>query len=287
MQLSPMILTFTQLGDDHRPFRESLQMCRDSGYDEISLLHLAGGPVVRPGIDPDSSFIDVFRSDWNELRARLAAAGLRCRHVHAGRLDVTSDESTATSAAQLAGLAALAHNFGAEVMTFGVGPRRDPPVGGDERTAYLDRVATAFSTVDRELAGLPITLGIDIHFRAPVETVADASYVIEHSGQRRVGLCLNVGHLRSADQDGWELIRRYPDAVHVVAYKDHTESGAVHSVRLGAGDTPLVKYLAALHELEIEPFQVVSIEHEPWNAKEESARESRDHLLHLSATLAN
>lgn len=285
MQLSPMILSFTQLGEDRRPFHDSLQACRDAGYSEISLLVDPAGPVLRAAQPPSVSFIDVFRSDWAVLRDTLTEYGLTCRHLHAGGLDVTDASTASQSAATLADFAVMAHNFGAEVMTFGIGPRLPEQIAWEDKLAYLDRAVDAFRQVHDALAGLPIRLGVDIHFRAPVETVRDALYVVDQSGQQQVGLCLNTGHLRSSQEEGWQIIRQRPQSVVVLAYKDHTEAGSVHSLRLGAGDTPLAEYLRAVAESETSPYQVVSIEHEPWAEKDGAVAASRRHLEQLQAQL--
>lgn len=283
MQLSPMILSFTQLGEDRRPFHDSLAACRDAGYSEISLLVDPTGPVLRAGPPPSVSFIDVFRSDWALLRNTLAEHGLACRHLHAGGLDVTDMASATQSAAALSDFAVTAHNFGAEVMTFGIGPRLPEQIAWEDKVAYLDRAVGAFRQVHEALAGLPIRLGVDIHFRAPVETVRDALYVVDESGQQQVGLCLNTGHLRSSQEEGWQIIRQRPQSIVVLAYKDHTEAGSVHSLRLGAGDTPLAEYVDAVAESETSPYQVVSIEHEPWAEKDEAVAASRRYLEDLHA----
>jgi sugar phosphate isomerase/epimerase len=281
MQLSPMILTFTQLGDDHRPFLESLHMAAEAGYREISLLTFPGGPAFRSGSAPAVSFIDVFASDWAALRSVLEDHGLKCRHVHAGGLDVSGDEAAAESAASLSDAALSAYNFGAEVVSFGIGPQLPVGLPWDEKRPYLDRTVTAFRAVEARIEGVPVQLGVDIHYRAPVETVRDASYVLEQSGQSQVGLCVNTGHLTTSGEPGWELVERFPEAVALVAYKDHVIGAGVNSVRLGAGDTPLDKYVAAVQSAQRDIYQVVSIEHEPWNEKGVAAQESREYLESL------
>lgn len=276
-----MILNFTQLGDDRRPFLDSLRMAAAAGYREISLLSSPDGPVFRSGSTPPASFIDVFNSDWVALKAALEQQSLHCLHIHAGGLDVANDGAAATSAATLSERAIACHNFGAEVVSFGIGPQLPIGLPWEEKVGYLDRAVASFQSIAARIDGLPIRMGVDIHFRAPVETVRDAEYVLEQSGQSQVGLCVNTGHLTTSGEPGWELVERFPEAVALVAYKDHVLGSGVHSLRLGAADTPLEKYVAAVQDADREIYQVVSIEHEPWDEKQLAAQESREYLESL------
>jgi sugar phosphate isomerase/epimerase len=282
--LGAMSLCATSLEDDRVPFMTALGTIAGAGFDYVSLLARAGGSVLRPRGYPPQTFIDVFASDLETLKGSLCRFGLSCTHIHAGGLDVSSDDSAAASAGIIAACAVATRNVGCSVMTFGIGPVLPRDLPEDERYRYLDRAARAFSEIHNVLQDLPIRLGVDIHYRSPIETVAQATYVIESSGQRQVGLCLNTGHLASAAQAGWSLIEDLPEAVAIVAYKDHSpseEEPYFKSMRLDRGSTPNHEYVSALQQSGLDVYQVVSIEHEAWDDKGSALYASRRYIEDL------
>src|SRR5262249_5430403 len=95
--IGAMALCATSLEDDRVPFMTALGIIAGAGFDYVSLLPRPGGAVLRPGGYPPHTFIDVFASDLQTLKASLGRFGLGCTHVHAGGLDVSSDETAASS----------------------------------------------------------------------------------------------------------------------------------------------------------------------------------------------
>ncbi|NUQ01622.1 MAG: sugar phosphate isomerase/epimerase, partial [Armatimonadetes bacterium] len=149
--------------------------------------------------------------------------------------------------------------------------------------AHLQRMAAVMS---QALATAPpgLKLAVDLHIGAVVETVADAERLFALTDDPRAGLTLNIGHLTTGEQPGWELIERHPERLHVIAWKDHLRQPPadwphrVWSVEVGTGDSPFGRYLEALQRTPVVAEHLITFENVPLAEKAAALRRSREYL---------
>ncbi|MCX7597904.1 MAG: TIM barrel protein, partial [Armatimonadetes bacterium] len=130
----------------------------------------------------------------------------------------------------------------------------------------LDRLARVMDTVAGEAADVPVYVAADVHYHGIAESVADCEYLIARLECPNAGPLLNIGHLTTCRQPGWELAQRYPERIRIVGWKDHVlgqPDMPVYSVELGTGDAPLGQYVAVLRPQQVERRHVIAFEHVP------------------------
>jgi sugar phosphate isomerase/epimerase len=155
-----------------------------------------------------------------------------------------------------------------------------------EKEDLLQRVAGAAMSA---LEGAPAEMRVafDIHYGAAIESVADCERLFELAPDPRAGIALNIGHMTTCRQEGWNLLRDHLDRVHVVAWKDHLlepppeATHPVYSVELGTGDSPLERYAEGLRGNEGAVEHLITFEHVPLAEKKEALRRSLAYLRGL------
>jgi sugar phosphate isomerase/epimerase len=255
------------------PFTDCLQRIRSAGGEHILLLTSPNGPIVRRGDSPGSQFPNLTESDPNAIAELVEAAGLRVSSVLGSpRTDVSSDEATRTTLDRFLVQRERAEVLGAAAFCVSAPTRSDDGSSGEN----IRRLARLMSTL---AAGSQLTVSVDIHMNSLIQTVADCRALVEAMDEPGAGLLLNVGHLTTAQQDGWNLITNYPERIKVIGWKDHSlaegRPEVVYSVELGTGATPFERYVSTLGEPQRSTVvHLVNVEHPPAGEEVETLRRS-------------
>lgn len=278
------------VGHEPMPFIECLDKIAAAGGEHILLLASPRGPAVRAGEAAASHYPDVLGSDPEALRETVAAAGLRVGAVlPMVGTDVSSDAAAAACRAAYAPYADRAQQVGCHTLCISSAPLPANDVPFAEKKDGLRRLAGVMDALVAGSSDPALTVSVDVHYRTLVETLDDCRFLVEAMREPRAGLLLNIGHLTTANQDGWRLIEEYPDRIHTAGWKDHSLAAdrpvPVYSVELGTGDTPLARYVAAFKASgNGQTVHFVNVEHPPRGDEVPTLRRSLQHLHSLWAT---
>jgi len=263
-------------------FREATAQIAACDYEHLMVLGSEKGPPLDKAGDAPAAFVNLMESDPAALLKSVSGFGLRVSCVYPGCPLDYSAEGVKPTVERLLRYRETIRALGCHVMCLSVSGARRPGMPFEEKREAVARVAEVIDAVASDEPGDLFKVGIDIHYGAIVETVADCEYLLERCGNTNAGLCLNMGHLSSAKQDGWTLLEKYPGRVHIVAWKDHKvpEDGSRPwvSVRLGDGLTQLEKYVAAWKSSGCLGVHLITVEHEPPERKAAALRESLQYL---------
>jgi len=279
VKVSTSLHTLTDFGNDTKPFLEALSEIAELGFDGVMLLHRPHAPRMSAGESPGCCLLDLAGSDIAAVKRSVREAGLEITCLHLGCTDVSSPEATLRSTQALAEGIELGHNLGTSLVipNAGSAPRALMPV--DEKEQLIQRVARVMSDALGQ-ARPEARLAIDVHFAAVIESVDDCLRLFELADDPRVGITLNIGHMTTNRQQGWRLIKEFPERVHAIAWKDHLLTpppGARHpvfSVELGTGDSPFGLYVQAVKESGSEFVHLITFEHVPFEQKHEALKRS-------------
>jgi sugar phosphate isomerase/epimerase len=279
--IGSMIYAVSQMGDARVPFYEALSLVRQAGCDRVSLLDYRGGPVLRGDNRPATTFLDAAASDPEQVHRACRQAGLELGHIHMGAIDASTDDTAQASAAVMRQAVDVLLRYGLKHLSFSAGPGNPEGKPHAEKRPVLLRLADTMNRTGDHIGDRGVLIAVDVHFHALVETVEDIYFLVDHLRTPVGGICLNTGHLTSSNQEGWRVIEERPDCIAVLAWKDHRGAGApedpIRSVRLGAGDLPIERYVAAAKRHRGQWYDVIGIEHEPWDQKVEALA----HSVHL------
>lgn len=274
------------VGHQPMPFQRCLQQIAAAGGEHILLLTSPTGPVIRAGQPAATAqFPNVLESDPDELRRVVADAGLRVSSLHAGRRTAVESEAAASeSLAALTPYRDWALRLGCPGLSLSA-----PRASGDAKRAELQQLAHLMDALAAGGKG-QLTVSVDVHFSSLVESVDDCRVLVEAMAEPHAGLLLNIGHLTTAGQEGWRLVEEYPQRIHAVGWKDHSLAAdrpvPVYSVELGAGDTPLERYVRAFLRTKATPVHLVNVEHPPQGDEVPTLRRSISYLRQLWQRLA-
>lgn len=286
MTIGTSVHAITDFGNDTKPFCEALRDIADCGFDSVMLMHRPLQPALTPESSPPCSLIDLEISDPATVRDALEDAGLALAIVYQSCMNVNTDEDAAESALQLQDLMRLAKRLGASTVVCNAGAAPQAGMLADEKEDLIERVACVMMSA-LDTGPSDVRIAIDTHYGAAVETVADCLRLFDLAPDARAGITLNIGHMTTCRQQGWELLEQSPERVHVVAWKDHLISPPpeathpVYSVELGTGDSPFEEYLDALPPDDGTLQHLITFEHVPLPEKKEALRRSLQYLRGL------
>jgi len=286
MRIGTSLHALTDFGNDVKPFCQALAEAAECGFETVMLMNFPGQPPVTAGEGPRCCLVDLEASDPEVVRQTVAAAGLVPAFVYQACTNVADDEAAAQSGRAMGNLVALARSLGASVIIPNAGVAPAPLMPVPEKEDLLQRVAGAAMSA---LEGAPAEMRVafDIHYGAAIESVADCERLFELAPDPRAGIALNIGHMTTCRQEGWNLLRDHLDRVHVVAWKDHLlepppeATHPVYSVELGTGDSPLERYAEGLRGNEGAVEHLITFEHVPLAEKKEALRRSLAYLRGL------
>ncbi len=272
----------SEFGNDIKPFHQALAEIRECGFEQLMLLMSPAGPPLRAGDRPGASMLNLFDSDAAAVRQAVQEAGLELVSVHGGLVNLSTAETRRESMGQLTKLADCARELGCGVMSHNAGQAPEPLMPHETKRELIAQLAEVMRAAAEYAPELRIC--VDIHYHSPVETIRDCEYLLELVPDN-AGLLLNIGHMTTCNQPGWELLERHPERIPVIAYKDHrTDPGRPHpvtSVELGKGESPFEEYLRVLKRRAGEHVHLITFEHVPLEQKKEALARSLVYLKGL------
>ncbi|HIE51406.1 MAG TPA: hypothetical protein EYP85_06570 [Armatimonadetes bacterium] len=280
MTFGASIHALTDFEHDVRPFHEALNLVREAGCSYIMLFSHPRGPVLRPEARPEASLLNLLDSHTRTVRWAVHDAGLELAVLYSGGLEVSEEGTLAASLDLLKRARDCALSLGATHLAVNAGRAPAPGLPTEQKRDLIDRLAHICSTAMEGYTA--VRLGVDLHYHSPIETVADAEYFLSQT-ENPVGVLLNIGHLTTCRQAGWELAARHPARLPIVGWKDHRLDAPqpVFSVQLGTGDSPLEKYAQQLKYDNVERRHIIAFEHVPFADKPRALRRSLEYLQAL------
>jgi sugar phosphate isomerase/epimerase len=271
------------------PFERALEQIRAIGFRQILLLTSRDGPVIRLGEATTSHYPNLRDTRPADLRRVVADAGLTVGAILAPvRMDLAAPAAAREFAEQLAPYTDYAGAMGCPAVCTSV-PRAEAPLLplAAKRDAIL-RFAESIDTAAARLPAAGPTVSVDVHYHSLLETVDDCRLFLEAMPARNAGVLLNIGHLTTAEQEGWRLIEEYPDRLPVIGWKDHSlrpdRPRPVWSIELGTGDSPFSEYVRAFRRMgppSERLLHLINVENEPPERKIEALAHSLAYMQRL------
>jgi len=114
---------------------------------------------------------------------------------------------------------------------------------------------------------------------------ADCEYLLDQAKVKNEGLCLNMGHMTTLREEGWTLLARFPERVHVLAWKNHLVGENLPqpavSCELGEGKTPFQQYADVYRKVPCRSLHLITFGDVPLDEKKEALRRSHGYLVKL------
>jgi len=284
MKFAAGILAVTDFAEDVIRFSDALAVIKQCGFDQVMLLSGRDrGPVLRRGVTPDGAFVDLVASDLDVVAGQLQRAGLEPKVVFAAGIDTTTPEMAEVSAKWLLAMSKAAMRLGSRYVGHNCGRAE---TSGMDVARKQDDIKRLAEVVDEVAGAMPmIHYGVDIHYHGTIESVADCEYYLEQLSCKNAGLLMNMGHLTTCQQPGWELVRNYPDRTPIIAWKDHfagtDRPRPAASFQLGTADAPFEKYAQVIKPQTTDRAHVISIEGLPEAERVDALRASRLYIEDL------
>jgi sugar phosphate isomerase/epimerase len=286
MNLGTSMHALSEFGNDVKPFAQALDEAAACGFGSLMLMDFAGLPTISAGSFPACSLVDLGASDPEVVTDALTQRGLRAGAIYRACVQLGSEEEAEQTAAQLSDLLTLTARYGAPVAIPNAGAAPAPGMCVDDKDILIRRLAAAMSAA-LETAPPGISFAVDVHYGGVLESVADCCRLFELAPDPRAAITLNIGHMTTCHQEGWELAREHGDRVPVVAWKDHLLQPPsdyphpVYSVELGTGDSPFERYVEALQPDDGTRLHLITFEHVPLADKPAALGRSLQYLKGL------
>lgn len=272
-------------GKPSKPFRQAVAEMAECGFAHFLLLTSENGPAVDATGDAPEALINIRESDLGAVMKTVSSHGLRISCIYPGcPLDFTP-AGMARTIENLKAYREIAWHLGCHVMGHGRAAAKQPRTPLEEKKEQIRALAEVMDAVSSDTPGEIFKLAVDIHYGAVVETVADAEYLFSCVKKKASGLCLNMGHMTTLGETGWNLLARFPDRIHVLAWKDH-RTGAnlpkpVVSCELGTGSTPFSKYAETYRKTPGKALHLITFEDVPFEEKKGALKRSCEYLTGL------
>lgn len=283
MDMGSSIHTIGGFGDSSLTFCQALEGLAKSGCHHLMLIANEDGPTdkdcsLKPGVFPN-----VRGSDPGAFMRMVSSYGLRISSLFpAGAVDVTPEGKSAMIE-NWKQYRDVAWSIGCHTLTVCAGWTDEPRTPFAKKQEKLALFAEILNAVADETPGKICKIAVDIHYRGVLETVADAEFLYSLT-RPNAGLCLNIGHMTTLGEKGWQLLEKYPERIHVMAWKDHLHGDnlpkAVFSTELGRGATPFDEYIRAYRAVEsrFNGSHIVTFEDVPVEDKQPALARSLDFL---------
>ncbi len=270
-------------GKPSKPFRQAVAEMANCGYSHVFLLTSENGtPVDESGNAPEA-LVNIRESDLAATLRTVSSHGLRVSCIYPGFGLDFSPEGVEQTIDGLKAYRDIAWRLGCHVMVHSAGRTEKPHTPLEDKKEQIQRVAQAMDAVASDTPGEIFKVAIDVHYWGIVETVADCEYLLACAKRANSGICLNMGHMTTLGEEGWELLRRFPERIHVIAWKDHLVgddlSQPVVSVELGKGGTPFQKYVEAYRKVKCKAIHVITFEDVPFDEKKDALKRSYEYLI--------
>jgi inosose dehydratase len=209
-----------------------------------------------------------------ELNGLLNAAGVELVSVYAGGNfiygDILEDELDRVRRA-----AGLARTFGASTLVVGGGARRARGTADADYSA----LAAALDQVTRIAEDHGLTACYHPHLTTIVESPGELDRLMPIT---QIGFCPDTAHLAAGGGDPAELIRRYPDRIRHLHFKD-LQLDPLTFLPLGQGVIDFPEVLAAVTESGYDGWLIVELDSYPGDPLE-AAKISKAYLDQLLST---
>jgi len=286
MQFGTSVHALTDWSAEVKPFRQVLAEAAGLGFAQIMLMNLPGQAALTADNDPQGAMIDLEQSDISLVRDAVADAELQVCCVYQGLMNVGSEAEAAATAEGLMRLADLALGLQTDILlpNAGVAPEAKLPLV--QKAELLDRLSRMVAEVLRRIPS-HLKIAPDIHYGGVIETVADCLCYFDQIPDPRAGITLNIGHMTTLGEEGWRLLERHPERVHIVAWKDHLlqpppeATHPIYSVELGTGDSPFERYARLLPPDGGPHKHLITFEHVPLAEKQAALGRSLQYLRKL------
>ena len=196
-------------------------------------------------------------------------------------MDLSDDAAAERSLDRVRRLRDMALELRCQFICHSAGLAPAPGMATEEKREGLDRLARVMNAVAMESAGVPVYVAADVHYHGIAESVSDCEYLISILDCPNAGPLLNIGHMTTCHQPGWELPQRHPERVRMVGWNDHIlgkPEAPVFSVELGTGESPFEKYVPVFKRDDLERRHCIAFENVPTAERKEALRRSLRYL---------
>ncbi len=281
MKFCAALYTMTDFSNDTIRFFEALQAIKDCGFDRVMLLSRQGqGPVLTRGHTPDGCLLNLVESDLDLVEGQLMRAGVAPRIVFAAGMTPAETAAADDDRTWLRSICRATEQLGCHHVGHSVGRAEQPGMDTDDKCEQIQCLASLVGDIAAEFPQLQF--GADVHYQGTLESVEDCELYLQELTAQNAGILLNMGHLSTCAQPGWELAQKYPDRTPICAWKDHTDDPEGKrpfvSVQLGTGDTPLEKYVEAIKPQLSDRAHVIAVEGLPPDERAPALKKSREYL---------
>ena len=270
----------SEFGNDVVPFVTALNDIRDMGFAGVMMLWIDGGPVLKSGTEATGSFLDLAQCDLKLVRQAFDDAGIEPGLIWTP-VDLSDDAAADKSLDRVRRLRDMALELRCNFIAHSAGLAPAPGMATDKKRESLDRLARVMNAVASETADAPVYVAADVHYHGIAESVSDCEYLISIMDCPNAGPLLNIGHMTTCHQPGWQLPQRHPERVRMVGWKDHLlgkPDAPVFSVELGTGESPFEKYVPVFKADGVERRHCIAFENVPTIERKEALRRSLRYL---------
>ena len=232
------------------------------------------GSLGYEGIEMFDGNVADFAERPQELAALLESAGVQLVGVYTGG-NFIYDEILPDELSRVTRAAELAAQFGASSLVVGGGARRASGTRGED----YKRLAAALDQVSDIASAHGLDACYHPHLTTIVESPEELDLLMPYT---RIGFCPDTAHLAAGGGNPAELIRRYPDRVRHVHFKDARLS-PLEFLPLGAGEIDFPAVLDALIETGYDGWLIVELDSYDGDPRE-AAAQSKTYLDRLLAT---
>ena len=270
----------SEFGNDTVPFVTALGDIREMGFAGVMMLWLDGGPVLKAGTEATGSMLDLAQCDLKLVRQAFDDAGIEPGLIWTP-VDLSDDAAAEKSLERVRRLRDMALELRCQFIAHSAGLAPAPGMATEDKRDSLERLARVMNTVATESAEAPVYVAVDVHYYGIAESVSDCEYLISIMDCPNAGPLLNIGHMTTCHQPGWELPQRHPERVRMVGWKDHIlgkPDAPVFSVELGTAESPFEKYVPVFKGDEVERRHIIAFENVPTAERKEALRRSLRYL---------
>jgi len=265
-------------GVDPMRFADAVATLANVGFEHLMLLGGEQNAGVAADGDAPDPFPNLADSDLGALSATVARHGMRVSSVFPGCPIDYSSAGVDGTVERLLAYREITWRLGCSTMIIPTKSTRERGLSTAAKRQAIELTSLVMNALACDDRHDRFTVAVDVHHGAIIETVEDCRLLLSLCPCQRAGICLNMGHLSSSKQPGWELLEECPERVPVVAWKDHRpapeKAHGWESVPLGQGVTELERYRDALVSGGCQGMHLITVEHAPAETKVKALQDS-------------
>jgi sugar phosphate isomerase/epimerase len=285
MEIGTSTHAIAGFGKPSKPFRQAVAEIAECGYSHFLLLTSeAGFPVDKTGSAPEA-LVNILKSDLEAVIQTVSSYGIRISSVYPGFGLDFSPAGVVQTISKLKNYRDIAWKLGCHTMVHSAGGAEKPHTLLENKKEQIQRVAQVMDAVSSDIPGQILKMAVDVHYGGIIETVADCKYLLAQTKNVNSGICLNMGHMTTLGEKGWELLLDFPERMHVLAWKDHILGDnipkPVVSCELGKGKTPFQKYAEVYKKVKFKGINLITFEDVPFDEKKDALKRSYEYVMGL------